>query len=75
MYIEALSFGQVVGACEIPDEWINDPDLPYLTDEINHRKEAVDIESEVFRRKVEQFYKPWDRVEFRLVFQSKMRKG
>lgn len=72
MVIEAWKGDRIVGACEVPDWYINDPDLPYLTDQIDHRKEAVDQELAIFRKKIDNFFKPWDQVECRLVFQSKM---
>lgn len=75
MVIEAISFGQVIAACEVPDWWLDNPNLPHLTEEIDHRKEAAELELSRFQKKVEQFFNHWDQVRYELVFRSKMNDG
>lgn len=72
MFIEALINAEVLTREEVPDEYLQDSEgLDWKTN-IAMREQIVALHLEQFRRKMEKVFKETHRVEYCLVFTSKM---
>lgn len=75
MVIEAMINGEVLTQREVPDEYLQDMEGVSWKDNCESRQLIIGLYLEEFRQKMEKVFKETHRVEYRLVFTSKMSKN
>lgn len=74
MVIEAMINGEVLTRCEVPEEYLQPMEGVSWQDNYEFRKLLVNSYLAEFMQKMEKVFKETYRVEYRLVFKSKMSK-